>query len=384
MIDIISIPELDRLANAKGGPCVSIYLPTRHVGETRDQDRIRLKNALTQANRELIELGLRGPEANALLAPIASTPDDHDFWNHLEDGLVAFARPGEAWRCRLATTVEELVVVADRFHIKPLVPLVSTGAVFHVLALSQKHVRLLQGSRYQVSEIALEDVPHSLDEALRYDDRERQLQSHSADRVGRGQVSATFHGQGAGAETDKADLERFLSVVDAGVRQLIGSAVTPLVLAGVGSTVARFRHISRYPLIVEGSIDGDPAKASNAELHDRAWPLVEPVFHRARERARTIIEGGATATATTIADALRAAHSGLVEAAFVPVGVHRWGVFDTDRWEIHEHDERRPGDRDLLDAIAVATLEHRGELHVVEPDAVPGGGLVAAELRYRQ
>ena len=384
MIDIVSIPDLDRLATAKDGPCVSIYLPTAHVGETREQDRIRLKNAVAEAHRELVALGMRGPAATSLLAPVASIVDDTGFWNHLEDGLVAFACPSGSWRYRLSVPVEELVVVADRFHVKPLVPLVSTGAVFHVLALSQNHVRLLRGSRYRVSEMALGEIPPSLADALRFDDRESQLQSHGANRVGSGQVSATFHGQGGGHDSDKADLERFLSAVDAGLRQIIRPASTPLVLAGVGSTVARFRHLSRYPSIVEGSIEGDPETASDGMLHDRAWPMVEPIFSRAQERARTIIERGAAATTDSVRDALIAAHGGLVEAAFVPVGLHRWGSFDADRWEIEEHDERVPGDRDLLDAIAVATLEHGGELHVVAPEQVPGGGLVAAELRYAQ
>jgi hypothetical protein len=43
------------------------------------------------------------------------------------------------------------VVVTDRFHIKPLLPLLSGDGRFYVLALSQSEVRLLQGTRYSVS-----------------------------------------------------------------------------------------------------------------------------------------------------------------------------------------------------------------------------------------
>lgn len=383
MIDIISIEELDRLANASEGPCVSIFLPTRHVGEERSQDRIRLKNAVTRAHTELVALGMRAPDATEFLAEVAALPGDADFWNHLDDGLAVFVNRSEIRRFRVALPLEEFVVVADRFHVKPVVPVLSTGATFHVLALSQNQVRLLRGSRHRVSEMDLGRIPSSLADALRYDDRERQLQSHSATRVGTGRVSAAFHGQGGAHEHDTSDLERFLSAVDVGLRQVDGVTASPLVLAGVASTVTRFRHLSRHPRIVDGGIDGDSVALSERELHDRAWPLVEPIFDRARQRAATHVESGAAAVTTTVRDTLIAAHGGRVEAAFVPIGVHRWGTFDADRWEIDERDERQPGDRDLLDAIAAATLEHRGELYVVEPDEVPGPGVVAAELRYR-
>jgi len=42
------------------------------------------------------------------------------------------------------------VVVSDRFHLKPLLPLLTGDGRFYILALSQNQVRLLQGTRYSV------------------------------------------------------------------------------------------------------------------------------------------------------------------------------------------------------------------------------------------
>jgi hypothetical protein len=39
---------------------------------------------------------------------------------------------------------------SDRFHLKPLLPLLTGDGRFYILALSQNQVRLLQGTRYSV------------------------------------------------------------------------------------------------------------------------------------------------------------------------------------------------------------------------------------------
>jgi hypothetical protein len=46
-----------------------------------------------------------------------------------------------------------LVIVSERFHVKPLLPLLSGDGRFYVLALSQNEIRLLQGTRYSVEQV---------------------------------------------------------------------------------------------------------------------------------------------------------------------------------------------------------------------------------------
>lgn len=381
MIDVITTGELRRLAETETANCVSIYLPTHRAGREKEQDQIRLRNAVASATRELVALGMRPPEADELLASV-SVVEEGEFWAHLEQGLAVFTNASGTQAYRLIEPVDELVVVADRFHIKPLLPLVATGELFYVLALSQNEVRLLRGSRYRVSEMALGDIPPSLAAALWYEDREAQLHSHGAKRTGTGQVAATFHGQGVGIDTTDADLARFLSAVDDGVRHIIGSGQAPLVLAGVESTVAHYRQVSSYPNIVPDAVAGSPEALSAAELHERAWPLAEPVFGDASREARTAIESGAVPVADSLTDVVVAAHGGRVATAFVPLGVQRWGVFDAESQQVDEHAQRDPGDRDLLDAIAVETLAHGGHVYVVDADDVPRDAPVVAALRY--
>jgi hypothetical protein len=62
---------------------------------------------------------------------------------------------------------------------KPLLPLLSGDGQFYILALSQNGVRLLQGTRYSVSEVELEDIPGDLAETLRHDDHGQPLPFHT-------------------------------------------------------------------------------------------------------------------------------------------------------------------------------------------------------------
>jgi hypothetical protein len=250
-----------------------------------------------------------------------------------------------------------------------------------VLALSRNHIRLLWATRYRVGEIDLPDeVPASIAEALWFEDPEKQLQFHSAGRVGRGRVVATFHGGGSPDDRDDERAMRFFRAVDAGVLQIVGRA-RPLVLAGVEETVALFRHVSQHPTILGGAITGNADRAAAEELHGKAWIIAEPYFTRLAGEDAAAFNGGTNRSVTTVAEALTAALSGRVAVIFVPPSSQVWGRVEVGG-EVVIHDKQEPGDRDLLDLAAVTVWRTGGRVHVVDDEAVPGHGPVAALLRY--
>lgn len=382
MIDLIEMRELRRLAEASGPYCVSIYLPTPRSGDAELQNPIRYKNLVAQVRREMDSLGVRDKEIDDLLSAATALHDDAAFWASTADGLAVFIDTDRMWTYRLADPVDELAVVAERFHLASLLPSVSTGNVFYVLALSRHQVRLLRGSRTTVQQLALRTIPASLPEALRFDDREPQLQSHARNRTGVGDVVATFHGQGAGKDTGTVDLTRFLTMVDVGFREIVGDSRAPLVLAGVDEVIAHFRKLSKYSHIVDGGVVGSPDQLESQEIHDRAWPLVEPRLQRDQSDARTAIASGSTRTLTSLTGAVAAAHDGRIESLFVPMGHRHWGTYDADLRTVTAHDRRQPGDLDLFDAAAISTLTHGGDVFVVPESDIPGDAAVAAALRY--
>jgi hypothetical protein len=384
MADVLQHGHVHELIEHRDGASVSIYLPTHRTAPDSDRDPIRLKNLLGQAGHQLVAAGMRAPEAKLLLEPGRRLLDLGGFWSHQSDGLALFLAPGWSRSYRLPLHLPELVVVADRFHVKPLLGLLAADGRFYVLTLSQNQVRLLEGSRQRVAQVDLHGAPHNLRDALRYDDLEKQRQLHVASRGGRG-GPAIVHGHGIGGEVDKVLLERYLREVDKGLRATLHGDRAPLVLAGVGYERAMFRQLTRYAHVLQDGIEGNPDRLDPLELHRRAWAIVEPVFTGVREQAAERYRQAAArdhGAAFDVADVVRAALQGRVDTLFVPVGEHRWGTVDPRTLRVIVHPSFQPGDEDLLDRAAVQTLLAAGTVIAVPPGQVPAPGPTAAVLRY--
>jgi hypothetical protein len=387
---ILARDDLRTLIRKREGLCVSIYMPTHRAGREVQQDPIRLKNLLGNALDRMVTGGVRTPEARELLEPADKLLHDGIFWQHQSDGLALFVSPEMFHHYRLPFDFEELVVVTDRFHIKPLLPLLSGDGRFYVLALSQNEVRLLQGTRYSVSEVDLEDVPESLAEALRYNDPEKRLQFHTGTRTpgGKGERPAIFHGHGIASADDPKDyILRYFHQVARGLRDLLRDEQAPLVLAGVDYLLPIYQEANSYPhLVVDEGIERNPEEMSAEELHKHAWAIVHPLFLSAQKEAaaryRQLAGAGSEQASSDLKEVIPAAYHGRVETLFVAVGLQQWGAFDPDTNAVHLHERAEPGDEDLLDFAAIHTLSNGGSVYAVEPKKVPDDAPLAAVFRY--
>ena len=387
-MSVLPRAELRALIEAHNDWCVSIFMPTHRVGTETQEDRIRLKNLLNQAEQELLATGMRAPEARQLLAPGQLLLQDDYFWRYQSDGLALFLGDEQFVHYRLPHHFDPLAVVSERFHIKPLLPILSADGRFFVLALSQGQVRLLQGTRYSVSDVYLDTVPTSLAEALRWDDPERQLQFHSGTvtPAGKGQRPAIFHGHGVGVNDTKVAILRYFHKLESGLQELLRDEQAPLVLAGVDYLLPIYRDANTYPHLTSAAIVGNPEQLSAEHLRQQAWAIVEPLFREAREEAaahyRALGGAGSELASSELREVVPAAYVGRIETLFVALGLQRWGSFDAKANAVTLHDEPEPGDADLLDLAAVYSLLNGGAVYAVAPEAVPAQVPLAAVLRY--
>lgn len=380
MLDIVTQTTLEELMEVSGPRCITFYLPTHPAGPGVKEGAIRLRNLIAAAGRELERRGVASRERRELLDPASALVEDAGFWEHTEQGLGVFLDASRLQRFRLSTPVEDAVMVSDRFWIAPLLPFVASEDRFHVLALSQNEVRVVECVQDTVDVLDLGAVPASLDEALRLDDRESQLQSHGADRVGRGDVSAQFHGQGGAGEFDDVDQERFLHLVDRGLTEVVGGDSDPLVLAGVDEIVARFRKVSHQRRIVDGQIGGNPEGTSAELLCAQGAPLVSAQFGAQLDALRAFGESHAR-RAESVLDLVEASAAGRVAHLFVRIGHRCWGSVSPGG-DVSEHDTRGDGDVDLVDVIARATLDHGGRVFTLDASDMPSDAPLAGVLRY--
>ena len=387
----LSEAELENLSKAHNEWHVSIYMPTLKAGDGILENSVRFRNLLDRAEEHLVEAGVRRPEAAQLLKPARAMIDDEIFWQQQSDGLAVFLTEGMARNYWLPLELNETVVVSDRFHLKPLLSVLSNNGRFYVLALSQHETRLLQGTRHRIGEINLderEQVPQSIVDVLKWDDPEERIQLHTgSEAVLDGGVAAIFHGHGVASQDDpKENVLRYFHRLDAGISDLLADDDAPMVPVADDFMLALYREANTYSQLTEEGVGVEPQQLSSEALHQRAWRVVEPLFRQAEENAWEAYEHLKGTEKDRVSDdverVVKAAAFGRVEGLFVARGAHEWGTFDREAGDVAIHEEQKPGDRDLLDVAAVETMLHEGWLFVVDPEDIPDEGLLAAVLRW--
>jgi len=383
--DVILSPRIFQdLLEEQQSPCVSLYFPTHPAGPHIDQDSIRLQNLLREAETHLVSQGFRKPDVQTWLSPGMRLLEDRFFWEHQEAGLVLFFSPRAFQLYRLPLSVPEIVFVGQRFYFKPLFPLFSGDGEFYVLVLNQKSRQLYKCTRYTIHEMALDEVPGSLEEALAFDDPERQLQFHTgAPKTGDGRA-AVFHGQGTGIDENKDRIRRYFQQVEAGVFRLLRDQHAPLILAAVDHYHHLYHEVNSYPSLLKEGIRKNPDALSSSQLHKEAWALVQPRFEHAIDDAKARYQelAGTGRTSTDMPEIVLAACQGRIETLFLVGTAQQWGVVDQAENRVELHPEMRPESEELLDWSAIQTLMKSGRIYSLSQEDMPEREPVAAIFRY--
>lgn len=386
----LSIDELKNLIERTQGPCVSVYMPTQKAGPDTRQNPIRFKNLMREVEERLDGRGIDPQAATGWLKP-ASELDRADFWENQDHGLVVFVSPDVFRYYRLPIEVPELVDVAEHFHLKPLVPLLTNNGRFYILALSQDEVRLMEGTRSRAQEVEVENMPKSMAEALQYYDTSKEGQFRIA--TSRGGTSnsfqqpGAFHGQGSpGQDKEQRDILQFFQLVDEALHEKLRNQKAPLVLAGVEYLLPIYQEANTYPHLMKEGITGNPEILKPEELHDRAWPIVEPLFQQPQQEALELYQELAgtdsSKASSDLKEIISAAYYQRVDSLFVAEGYQQWGQFDPENMAVHLHPEPEGADEDMLDFATVHTLLNGGTVYELTPEKMPDQTSAAAILRY--
>ncbi len=369
--DLITTDDVDILLKKRGGPHVSIFLPTTRITRDTDQDRIQLKNFRAEAFTRLVEdQGLRRPDAEALLLPIDELLEDISFWPYLSDGLAIFLAPDVHFAFRLAEPFTPRLVVGTRFIVRPLLPLLSADGVYYVLAISRNETRLLEGTRQGAKEIEVDELPPNMARALSRRGRE-------GERLPQKQ----WHGD----EGQKTLYRKYFLQIDRVLRPFFGGRSEPLVIAGVDYLLPIFREATGYRQIVPDGIPGNPEELSAAEIHAKAWPLVEPLLDAPRREALERLDSlrGTDRVTDDVATVLGAAYDGRVQTLFLDLEASMFGTFDSETREtvVHGADAGVEGD-DLASLAGRWVYDRGGEVYATTNAELPDGTPLAAIMRY--
>jgi hypothetical protein len=361
------------------GPCVSLYAPLHPASAEARQDPIRLKNLRNAATEQLTHFGLSTKQSQQLLQPLDVFFDGERPRPEHGRGVAVFLAPGIERTFFLASDVAEALFVDEQFHLRPLLPFLAEQDRFFVLALSQNAVRLLEGwsGGLVVREF---DGLHSFDQTTAVNHLERGDKVHEGPASSRDRLAAATKGPGKST----ADLRHFVREVAAAIDRRLHGQAAPLVLAAVDSMAQLWRQVSRYPHTIDALIQGNADYLSSAELHEKAWPLVQPVLEQERHAAAKRLRSGDNQPryALDLPNVVAAAMHGRVDTLFVDCSQPRWGRVDPANGSVEVHDRKQPGDADLIEVAATETLRRDGHVFPLRPDNGSPSAAAEALLRY--
>ena len=298
-VDIPTAADLRSLAAFRGDACASIYLPTTPVTAHVDADRIVFKDLSKEVVRQLEASGADKRRVTALQEHLDDLVDDDEFWRRQARSLAVLATPDNVRTFRVPNALEPLAAVSDRFHLKPLPRAVAFPNACYVLALAEGAVRLVE-------------VPADLAPTLV---RVEGMPKDAASATHRATINdRSPSGRLQGSEGQKVLLRQFARSVDHALRPLLAGAGIPLVLAAAEPLASIYRSVNTYAHLAGETIDGSPVHMTEAQLADRARPVLDGVYREEIAAWNALFEQRRdTARATSdVAQAARAAAFGAV------------------------------------------------------------------------
>jgi hypothetical protein len=199
---------------------------------------------------------------------------------------------------------------------------------------------------------------------------------------GVGEVGYWPSGRIQGAEGQKVLLRQFARKVDQALRPLLGASGLPLILAATEPLASIYRSLNTYSQLAEAGIDGSPEDLTNAQLSERARPILDGLYQDELTAWRALFrerenQGRAT---TDVAQVARAATFGAVDTILVDIDqvilgrVNEQGVVS-----FAERDQSR---YEVVDEIAARVLAAGGRVIGVRKTDIPREEPLAAILRY--
>ncbi len=365
--------DLRNLLAPRTEPCISLFLPLPRHGAELAMAPVRFRNLVRQVEALLAER-YDAKRIRELIAPLAGLAEAVDVFTPGPEGLAAFRADGVLETYRVWPSPPERAVVADSFHVKPLLRSLQDRNRYHVLAIGTRRVALYDGSERGLVPRALPGLPAPLEPTATGGARNG---GGRGARGGPGKAPA----EGDGGRREET-LRRFRAA-DAALRETLPGA-TPILLAGPGNLIPAFREVCTHPAVHPEGVDGAVDDVAVDELHERVLPAARRALEA--RNARLVEEflkaqdrGLGSDVLTTVAEA---AVAGRVRRLVVAGGKTLFGRVDRETGEVTLHaGQSGPQDDDVLDDLAETVLARGGEVFVLDAAKMPHE--VAAVAIYR-
>lgn len=331
----LTIRDLNALNVGSKGPMISLYLSKDVAILDQKSMKERWKDLLLKAELYLLKDYTRS-FVDAFMEKL---------WNEkyldkveaMDRGVVVFYSEegfdGDLGYIRVQSSINDLVVVADSYHIKPLIRIKNNVRGFFIVTMSSRAINVL-----------IENSGHLV-----------KLDSYRNE-------------PGIDGKNKKDGKEFFLNASQE-LNKLFTAYRLPIVLAGVKDHIGHMKKLLNQSMLMNESIVGNVEKMKAAELQERVYNILTPYYEQQELGALTELELAMNRdrAITYLEDIAISAVYGKITKLFVVENRYVWGSINRQTGEIFiEPKQINSHDDDVLDDLCQMVLAKGGEVVVVK------------------
>lgn len=360
----------------EGDVSISIYQPTTKVRSSSGENIILFKDNIKKV-RNSLEKDYSKTEIDEIIKPLVDLSNDTAFFrDKIKESLTVFLNRDKMVVYTLTRDLENLVVVSDAFHIKPLVRVFQSADKYYLLGISRKTFKLFYGDRYGLQEIALdENAPIDIEKVMGDTSLERS--------VGRAGSGATFNLDGA--DTELAEVQNYFRIVDRYIlNNFARKTHSPVLLVALEENASIFRDISKNNLLMPIGINKDFESLDINKLREESWDIVEEKY---LNKTKVLVdrfeaERNKGLASGDLGQVGRYALENRVQTLLVDSDKLIPGKLDTHTKTIIESELNDPDTGDILSDMTRLVLQAGGEVVALPEERMPTESGVAAIYRY--
>ena len=374
MMDKMTHEDLLRLTSVQDGPCISIYmpaLPSKTLQIEYDALVRRAQHLLTHDKREELRHELMENLYNF---------NPHEYMSSQEKGLAVFVN--KHWHSYFPVThdLPSKVVVADSFHLKPLLEDLQKEHVFNILVLTAHECVFFNcdGDKAAESHTFLHHQgQHSNSIHWKFQDKNEDVQiPHLKSQLrGRGQQDSQFK--------KKSSVKLFLRWIETKINKEAGYKTLPLYVFTSDALFLAYKEISTHPAPSIIPIDASKGLPRTEALLHQANAQIQKnsMKHKSVSTAEMNELSSQKKVVDDILKISKAALGGKIKTLFLRDNIEIWGQLHRASGQMTMHEKQMDSkDDDILDDIACEVIRHGGEVMVLTTKDMPTGSPIAAIL----
>ncbi|TJZ63057.1 hypothetical protein FAZ15_01805 [Sphingobacterium olei] len=359
---MILIEQLEKLANEKNAPCVTITLNTHRTHPANVKDELVLKNYLKEAeDRVIAEFGKR-PTAPLLerIQHIASKIDVnynldslHIFLSNDTEEIIKSAWPA----------TNEGVHISNTFAVRPLIKSYNRSEHYLLTVLSQSGVQLYEAINDAIiQEITNDDFPFS----------ENQHYVTNAER---------------GSDGKHVDnlVREYLNKIDKALLQVHNETGLPCVVICTEDNYSRLQQVADKPAIYLGYAAIDYNNTAPHQVVEQSWQIINELQIQRRTKAigemkEAVSQGNVL---TDLQEIYQAAIDGRADLLIVHKDFSQAVHMNDERtFDLIEDATQPDAIDDISNTIAWAVISRKGRVIFTGQDDIKELGEIVLKVRY--